>query len=80
MQGLLSTRDVADRYDLQPITVRKWCLRGLFPNAQKIGRDWVIPESDLETFEPPAAGYPKGRPRRPAPSNGNGPPAEPGDG
>lgn len=72
MQDLLSTQDVATHYNVQPITVRKWCLRKLFPNAQKIGRDWVIPKSDLKDFKLPTPGYPKGRPRHPASSDDGG--------
>jgi len=34
--------------------------------AQKIGRDWLIRESDLELVRVRKTGYPKGRPRKPA--------------
>ena len=60
---LLSVREVAERLDVAPSTVRIWRLAGRFPNAQaketERGLVWYIPESDLEGFE-------KRRPGRPA--------------
>jgi predicted site-specific integrase-resolvase len=55
---LLSTADVAARYDADDSTVRLWCRQGKFKSAQQVGRDWVIPESDLEGFTPPVMGRP----------------------
>jgi hypothetical protein len=65
---LLTVADVAERFDVAERTARGWCDRGLFPHAvqgPKTGRGaiWLIPESDLENFERPKVGYPKGRPR-----------------
>jgi excisionase family DNA binding protein len=57
---LLSTADVAARLDADDSTVRLWCRQGKFKSAQQVGRDWVIPESDLDGFTPP----PMGRPRK----------------
>jgi hypothetical protein len=66
--GWLTTADIAERLDVHHSTVTLWCRQGLFPNAIKgprtgKGAIWLIPESDLEAFERPTMGYPKGRPR-----------------
>lgn len=53
----LTTADVARRLGVSPITVRLWCRRGLFKNAyereESRGSVWIIPEKDLDGFEPP---------------------------
>lgn len=61
---LLTTTQIAACLSIARITVQKWCERGLFPHARKIGRDWLIPESDFLKFKLPKIGYPKGRPRK----------------
>lgn len=57
MKGDLTTADVAGRLGVSPITARLWCRRGLFPNAYELqtprGPVWMIPERDLQDFEPP---------------------------
>ncbi len=64
----LSTGQVATRLGVIADTVRKWCRRGLFPNAYEVeesrGSVWMIPERDLEGFEPPKK---TGRPPKPGP-------------
>lgn len=57
--NLLTTKRIAERYEVKLITAQKWIQRGLFPNAIKIGRDWLIPESDLLRFKLPKIGRPK---------------------
>ena len=56
-RGELTTKEVAMRFDVSPITARLWCRRGLFPNAYEMetprGAVWMIPEIDIESFEPP---------------------------
>jgi hypothetical protein len=53
----LTTKQVAERFEVQPPAVRQWCRRGLFPNAYEQdaprGAVWMIPEKDLKGFEPP---------------------------
>ena len=52
----LTTKQVAEKYGVKQITVRVWCEKGTFKNAYKEtsprGDYWLIPESDLEGFEP----------------------------
>lgn len=59
---LLTVREVAERLDVAPSTVRIWRIGGRFPNAQAEetarGRVWYIPESDLEGFEKRGPGRP----------------------
>ncbi len=58
----LTAKAVAKEYEKSPRTVRKWCEDGLFPNAAleetPFGSGWLIPESDLASFTPPAMGNP----------------------
>lgn len=57
---MLTTAVVALRYDVTPMTVRRWCRLGLLPGARKVGVEprvtWLIPESALEGFAPPPRG------------------------
>lgn len=66
MNEELTTRQVAERYNVTGAAVRLWCQRGLFPNARTMetprGPVWMIPENDLKGFEPPK---PTGRPPKP---------------
>jgi hypothetical protein len=65
----LTTKQVAERYGVKQITVRVWCEKGVFKNAYKDtsprGEYWLIPESDLEGFEPQLR---RGRPNSTNPS------------
>jgi len=62
-RAMLTTADVARRYQVSGTTVRRWCELGLLAGAEKVGIPprvtWVIPESALEGFEPPRPGRPK---------------------
>jgi hypothetical protein len=62
---MLTTIEAARILGVSPASMRVWLNEEghpRFPNAQKFGRDWQIPESDLE-------GMPRGRKRgRPAKS------------
>ncbi|MBS1790577.1 MAG: helix-turn-helix domain-containing protein [Acidobacteria bacterium] len=56
---MLTTNEVAEILGVKPVSIRVWLNEEghpRFPNAQKFGRDWQIPESDL-------AGLPRGRKR-----------------
>lgn len=58
----LKASEVAKRMGVASITVRKWLLAGLFPNARLevtvAGKIWLIPENDLIGFVPPERGRP----------------------
>ena len=47
---------------MKHVTARAWLGKNLFPNAKLeetiSGRVWLLPESDLENFEPPKTGRP----------------------
>lgn len=65
-QVTLTTSDVADRYEVEPKTVAKWCRQGRYPNAWKTGEDgdgeWRIPQADLRDDKPePRRGVDKDR-------------------
>jgi hypothetical protein len=60
--NMLTVRDVAERLDANPGTVRMWCINKTFPNAVQEetlrGPIWLIPESDLAGFEKRGPGRP----------------------
>jgi len=58
MDALLTTAQVAERLQADETTVRLWCRQRRFPNARQIGRGWIIPEGDLNDFQPPKMGRP----------------------
>ena len=68
---MLTVREVAEKIDANPGTVRMWCINKTFPGAYQEetprGPVWLIPESDLKGFEKRGPG----RPPKAAP-NGDG--------
>ena len=57
--ALLTTAQAADRLNISESLVRRYCRDGRL-KAQRIGRDWLIEESDLDQFQqkPRKAGRP----------------------
>ncbi len=59
---MLTTREVAEKLDANPGTIRMWCINGTFPNARQEetarGPVWLIPETDLHGFERRGPGRP----------------------
>ena len=59
---MLTTREVAEKIDANPGTVRMWCINGTFPNAEQQetprGPIWLIPETDLQEFKRRGPGRP----------------------
>jgi hypothetical protein len=59
----LSTKEVAERFDVEPRSVRNWCVRGLLPGAYELqtprGPVWMIPETAFDGFMQPKAGQPR---------------------
>ena len=59
----LTTAEAAERLGVAQVTVNVWCLRGLFPNAEREesprGPVWMIPEEDVASFVKPKRGAPK---------------------
>ena len=61
---LLTTREAADRLAVSDARVRQLCHAGLLAGAEKLGRDWIIPEASVRQYVAKPVGWPKGRPRR----------------
>ena len=53
---MMTVAEVADRLNLTVGRIRVLCREGRFAGAQKIGRDWGIPASALETYTPQPPG------------------------
>lgn len=58
MENLITAREAAKRLGLSRTTLAEWCKMGIVPNAQKVGREWAIPESSLSRIERPKMGRP----------------------
>ena len=56
MDDVLGVADVADRYGVNPRTVRRWCAEGRLPGAKLKGRVWLIPADALKEFKQPKPG------------------------
>jgi len=58
----LKASEVATKLGVKHVTVRAWLSKNLFPNAKLeetiLGKVWLIPESDLKSFELPKMGRP----------------------
>lgn len=52
--NLLTPEEAAERLNLKPRMVRRWCQRGEL--GRKYGGRYLIDESELETFERPKPG------------------------
>jgi hypothetical protein len=67
----LTSKQVAERYNVAASTARAWFLQGIIPRAQlkqtELGPVWVVPEGALTDFTPPKAG----RPRKVQPEQAN---------
>jgi excisionase family DNA binding protein len=49
-EQLLTAQQAAERWNVHPYTVDRWCRDGRVPAARKIGRGWLIPAD--ATVEP----------------------------
>jgi excisionase family DNA binding protein len=58
MENLITATEAARRYGVSTQTMVNWLQQGRVPNAQKVGREWAIPESALEQIERPKMGRP----------------------
>lgn len=56
--SILSTKEAAEKLNVSPIRVRQLIADGRLP-AKKIGRDYIIEESDLKAVENRRSGRPK---------------------
>ncbi len=60
--AVMTVREVAEKLDANPGTVRMWCINKTFSNAVQEetlrGPVWLIPESDLKDFEKRGRGRP----------------------
>ena len=59
MEKLYSIAEAAEMLELQPVRTRELCRQGRLPGAQKVGRDWIVPESAIKEYKPGSPGRPK---------------------
>lgn len=59
MGKLYSTTEVAEMLGIHPTQARVLCQQGRLQGAQKVGRDWVIPEGAIREYKPRGPGRPK---------------------
>ncbi|MCA1633110.1 MAG: helix-turn-helix domain-containing protein [Acidobacteria bacterium] len=67
---MMTTKEVAERLEVSDASIRVWLndekeKKSRFPNAAKFGRDWQIPEADVNKL-------PVGRKRGRPPKKGSG--------
>lgn len=55
---LLTTTEVAERFDVNRETVRRWIAEGRLP-ARQAGIHWLVDEADLVGFVQPKRGNPQ---------------------
>lgn len=60
---MLTTTQAASILGVSPRRVLALIEAGRLP-AQKVGRDWIIQEADLEAVKERRQGWPKGKPRK----------------
>ncbi len=62
-KAMLTTQEVAEQLGVAYQTVMAWIYQGKFPNTQKEetprGDYYLIPQSDVNSFEKPKRGRPK---------------------
>jgi len=66
---MLTTKEAAERLQVSEASIRVWLNNDQekaqrFPNAIKFGRDWQIPEGDVNKLP---SGVKRGRPPKPKP-------------
>ena len=71
---MMTTKEAAERLEVSEASVRVWLNNEeekarRFPNAVKFGRDWQIPEADVNKLP---VGRKRGRPPKPASKKGSG--------
>jgi predicted DNA-binding transcriptional regulator AlpA len=50
-EKLWTDRELAERYEMSPLTLRNWRCRGTGPRFIKIGRRALYPESEVARWE-----------------------------
>ena len=45
MEGYLTIKEIASKWNITPRRVQKMCSEGLIDGVQKFGNAWVIPEN-----------------------------------
>jgi predicted site-specific integrase-resolvase len=61
---MLSLKEVAEKTGAAASSIRLWVRQGRFPNAQieetRLGKLWLVPETDLKYLKLKPAGRPQG--------------------
>lgn len=57
LSGYITTREAAQLLGRTPRHAAYLCSEGFFPNAVKMGRDWLIPRDDVTSYQPGPQGF-----------------------
>jgi len=50
LEDVMKISEVAKKVMVNGNTVTRWCSKGYFPNAFRVGSSWRIPRVDLENY------------------------------
>jgi excisionase family DNA binding protein len=50
LEDVMKISEIANRVKVNGNTVTRWCNKGYFPNAFRVGSSWRIPRTDVENY------------------------------
>jgi excisionase family DNA binding protein len=50
LEDVMKISEIAKKVKVNSNTVTRWCNKGYFPNAFRVGSSWRIPRADVENY------------------------------
>lgn len=50
LEDVMKISEIAKKVKVNNNTVTRWCNKGYFPNAFRVGSSWRIPRTDVENY------------------------------
>ena len=50
LEDVMKISEIAKKVKVTDNTVTRWCNKGYFPNAFRVGSSWRIPRTDVENY------------------------------